>query len=217
MFRNGNRMPVSASVPNPHFCYTLDRPAISSTDMELVSAAVRNRVDQDGIEAGEIALLMRQDLNSDEAALAFDRIDAALRAHVAHPLLGPSRSVMLVCEMAMPHVDPTFAGVAFLSLVLSVGSEPYVIQTVSHYTQDKGVMLDLKKSTLVVDAGDCFVIDPCTPHLAVPIHPSSESLLILFQLELIDQTPEDRAAILQFLPPSKTHSGAPRQLGLAHL
>lgn len=193
-----NRLPVPDCVVSDHFCYAGRPQKLASEDVSAVMRGVTAYIQEHGIGAAEILLLSARhlrDFAGAESAEAFERLAAQLghRPEDAQP-------VVLACEWASPHVDESYAGQAFCSLVLHTGPEPYVLQLLETSVGPDGVSR-VKATTRVLTPGDVVVIDPTTPHMAMPLHSHSESLLVMLQLELPDTCPAEREAVLRRFPP----------------
>jgi len=135
------------------------------------------------------------------------RVTSALRncltARVGRTIDLPNPDVV-ACRWAAPHTDDDWSGRLFLSIVAGTGEPPYIAQTLHtrDYRARKGDLAGgVVTTTLRLRRGDCFVLDPTTPHLAVPETSSAGALLVLLQydlpgrpadlLERLDLEPED--------------------------
>jgi len=59
---------------------------------------------------------------------------------------------------------------------------------------------DLISHREVFAVGEAFVLDPTTPHMAAPLKPHQDQMLILLQMRLDDRTLIEREALIQRLP-----------------
>jgi len=195
--RNGNRLRVPKRVNSHHFLYQAEPKPLDAAALDVVVSAVKCFTLERRLHASEVEIVSRQHLG-DEAAAAFARLEAPLlELSCAAP---PLSAEILVCHQAFPHTDATFAGIAFLSVVLHTGPEDYVLQAF-HVQRDRQGLQDVVSSSRVLQVGDWCVFDPTTPHMAAPLAPHQDSLLILMQLGLRDEDREARRAILKELPP----------------
>ncbi len=198
----GNRLPVPAGIPGNHFFY---RTALkwSAEDAAVLVDAVKRAVEDCGLHTAEIDVYSVKRLlqyGGERVGEAYLRLIEQLSLQKAHSV---GRVGLLVCEWASPHVDDSFAGQAFLSLVLHTGPEPYLMQTFhSERVQEDGASrLALHTSTRVLNVGDAVVFDPTTPHMAAPASGNPDQLLIMLQAELPDDSEESRQHLLNTYPP----------------
>jgi len=200
----GNRLPLPAAVPGAHLLYRANSPALCEHDIAILAQAVQDYVYDVGLDATQIELLTEEDqarLFSPEAVAARERLVQALGwAH-----LQPNQRGIIFCEWAPPHVDDYYVGKAFVSLVLHTGPEPYVIQTfhtAQRAPEDRTPgPVTLTQTTRLLNVGDLFVLDPCTPHMAAPVRSNNEALLVLLQATWLDEDLTQRNALLARFEP----------------
>lgn len=192
-YEKGNRLPVPAELKSSHFIYKAAPLRISQEDIAKVVAATQAFVDNRGLNPAQIEVFTPKEFQREAA----DAYPALVRLFQALGFDEPTPGAgVLVCEWAAPHVDDSYEGAAFVSLVLHTGPEPYVMQTF-HAEHRPGAVPQLTASTRVLRSGDCFVFDPTTPHMAMPLHPHQDQLLVMLQVELPDNTELERSALLQ--------------------
>jgi len=195
---DGNRLPVPAIVGSAHFCYLTDAPTLDPTDVKTVveTAKASKTLTPWGIEVlDHQSQLFKED---PQALEALQRLVRKVRC-----FLGGRRrkAELVVCQWTQLHVDHEFLGRAFYSIVLHTGPEPYLLYLL-HTAPDKdGGSSVTHGGALVLDAEKAFVFDPTTPHQALPMRPHQDNLLILLQFQLVDETVEDREALLRRLVP----------------
>lgn len=196
----GNRLPVPTSLGVSHLLYKFELTAPApDEDLKVIADAVKKMVEDDGLAPSEIeAYAIRQFHDNVLAHAAIKRLLDLMGAQN----FPESSASLIACHWASPHVDEYFSGKAFASLVVHTGPERYVLQTLhtsSLKKKERG--LDLHRSTKMLKAGEAFVFDPTTPHFSAPVYPHENSLLVLLQVEVKDETPEDRKALLEkFVP-----------------
>lgn len=193
----GNRLPLPPGLPSRHFIYKTAGPvfALDAADVAKVVEATKAIVEKTGLYPGQIEVLGTSNFEEAGAADAYSRMCESVKNAVGVA----SKPQVVICEQAFAHSDPDFSGVAFLSRVLHTGPEAYYLQ-MFHTTKMEGCH-DLVPSSRLIREGDWFVIDPTTPHMAVPRHSNNEALLILLQVELPDNTLVDRQELVRLLPP----------------
>ncbi len=194
----GNRLPLPTDLAGNHFLYRTELPPIAPEDRDLLVQAVWAAVEETGLHTAEIDVFSVSRLVKAKG----EAVRHAFGRAVSATGLDPERTTLLACEWASPHVDESFAGSAFVSVVLGTGPEPYVLQAFhSSAAAEPGQGLSLTTSTRLLNVGDAFVLDPTTPHMTAPAVPSSAQLLVLLQCEVPDETPEQRAALLHRFAP----------------
>lgn len=199
----GNRMRLPLALRGPHFFYRTQLPAYRQEDARLLVQSVERAVEDCGLHTAEIDVFSRKRLSQyggDAAPLALERMiaDLGLQSFQSGAIS------VLACEWASVHVDESYTGSSFLNLVLHTGPGPYVMQTLhSEKAMDEegAAQLSVHTSTRVLHPGQAVVFDPATPHLAVPTSFNCDQLLVLLQVELPDNNPEQRADILRRFPP----------------
>lgn len=193
----GNRLAVPEGVRGAHFFYRTQAPAFEPGDVALLLEAVRGLVAQNGLYTAQVEVFSTNlvERHCPGAAQAMRRMSSLLPGAALHT----DAADVVVCEWASIHVDDSFAGTAFLSVVLHTGKHDYVMQTVFTPTVDG--LPDAKSSTRVLSAGDAFVFDPTTPHYAVPRYSSDDQLLVLLQVPLKDGDADERKALVEAVPP----------------
>lgn len=201
----GNRLALPACVPGKHFFYRTSLPSYRAEDAQVLINAIQQAVEDCGLHTAEIDVFSCKRLHAyggDAVSDAFSRLvcDLGLEDVPAHTIS------LLACEWASVHVDDSFAGSAFLTLVLHTGPNPYVMQTFhsARNDEDDPTPLELHTSTRLLHPGQAVVFDPTTPHLAVPAGFSADQLLVLLQVELSDKDLTERATILRRYPPLDT-------------
>jgi hypothetical protein len=197
-FTAGNRMPVPKSVKSAHFLY-LTQPITDCLEaLTALGDAGRQAVVDKGINPLQIMALRQGDLaNPFAASKAIGDLLTRIGVFDEQELKSAS---LLACEWASPHVDDSYSGEAFLSIVLRTGRHPYVLQSL-HTNAALGYDQQIETSTRRLQVGDVFVFDPTTAHLAAPLHPDQSQLLILLQVSIKDQSVDDRDRLLQRFPP----------------
>lgn len=198
----GNRLPVPPTVAGHHLLYKseLQAPAQAS-DMAMIAELTKAMVLERGLNPSEIeAFAFSRYAGENPAAHeALRRLLAAMGASDCTD----SDACVIACHWAAPHVDELFCGKAFASLVLHTGPERYVVKTFHTGPRKKAkVGLTLSSTTRVVSVGDLLVLDPTTPHLAAPVYPHQDQLLVLLQAEIPDRTAKERNALLEWFKPS---------------
>lgn len=197
----GNRLPVPSQIAGQHLLYLAQRPAVSKEAMALLANEVLRYIRDTGMDAAEIDLLGER---SQEERLSAEAVQA--REQLVHELGWqnmPSHSrAVLFCEWAPPHVDSSFAGKAFVSLVLHTGDEPYLVQAfhTRRHTNEDPDPIELTTTSRVLRPGDLMVLDPCTPHMAAPVRSSRDAFLIMLQVEWPDATELERAELVSRFP-----------------
>jgi hypothetical protein len=201
-YQDGCRLAIPEGVKNSHFLYHVDVPALSPLDCFAKIAkdfVGRNRLSSSKIDAVSIR---KNNAIIDELAQPFERIVDALGLTAEEA----ERETLLVCEWASVHADPTFAGKAFISVVVHTGPQPYVMQLAStgvRMARGGGRILTLPKSVCQLNVGDVILFDPTTPHMAAPKRPMDGQLLVLLQFELDDPDDESRAQLLSRFRPKE--------------
>lgn len=198
---DGNRLCVPAPVKGAHLLYLANRPQVCPKAMALLAQEVCRYLENTGLNATEIDLLSERNqaqVLSPEACLAREQL---VRELGWQDMPASSRAV-LFCEWAPPHVDSSFAGKAFVSLVLHTGEEPYLVQTfhTKRHTNEDPDPIALTTTSRLLRPGDLMVLDPCTPHMAAPVRSSRDALLIMLQVEWPDATAEEREALIKRFP-----------------
>jgi hypothetical protein len=189
-----------AALPKPgnrHCFYRADMPMLVETDRQLVAKAICEMVEDAGLGVAEIDVYNRGQLtaHSPEAGAAFERMcqQLGLTLETDYPIL-------LVCEWATPHVDLSFAGSAFVSAVVHVGTYPYVMTMMTPARDADTGLQGLKTTTQVLRLGETYVFDPTVPHTAMPGRPAADSLLIILQAQVDFHDDAAREATLRRFP-----------------
>lgn len=198
-----NRLPQPAAIASKHFFYLGLAPKVPTEAVDAVVHAAKKLAQQYGLNPAQIEVFSRTQLESAHAGAG--EAFATLRRACGLPERIPG--AVVVCEWASPHVDDTFAGQAFVSLVLHTGPEPYVMQAF-HTEHTSSGQTALVTSTRVLHQGDLAVFDPTTAHFTAPRHPNADQLLVLLQFELADYTEQDREILLQRFPPASQDKDA---------
>lgn len=192
----------------PALLYKTARPKLDSALLATVYAGVAAHVGDIGIGPAEIDVPHPARIGAHKSCPAGFMADLGRIGDLVRPrssrLCGNSGSIV-VCEWAAPHVDTTFAGSAFYSVVLGTGEYPYVVQnlmTRARTSPDGTLVHEVKSCSRVLSPGDAFVLDPSVTHWTAPKYPADGQLLVLLQFELRDRTPEDRADLFRTLPPA---------------
>ena len=165
--------------------YKAETVGLNLADCEIVADLVsRFRGGDDDRFPTEIELISSSELRSPEYAPG---VEAARRliacvGDSSFPI--SDRFAILSCMWAAPHVDDTFDGSLFVSVVVRTGPSPYVMQTLRTGAAEDGAPASLITNTRVLNVGDVVVFDPTAPHYAFPQRPSEQSLLVLLQVEL---------------------------------
>lgn len=198
----GNRLEVPPEISGAHFFYKTETPALPQKDVDQVVQATIRFVHEHGLNPAHIEVLDNDYFGAcgPKVRKAFERLQACVE-----PFGGTTSASVLVCEWATPHLDDLYLGEAFVSWVLHTGENPYLMQTF-HCGRLAGVNEEffgasVQSSSRILHTGDVVVFDPTTPHMAAPVYPSANQLLILLQLSVNDRTEEDRAELLKRLPP----------------
>ena len=192
----GNRLPLGEGVRSQHFLYKTTGFPLEPLACGRVISAAKSWVRERPLYPGQVALALPETLDRPTRVALLRLLEPVLKL----TCLAVPRVDLTITHQAFPHVDSIFAGSSFLSRVLHTGPYPYAIETLHTQKQADGVQA-LMPSSRVVSAGDWFVFDPTTAHLAAPLKPSHSNLLVLLQFELRDQEMIDRERILQELPP----------------
>lgn len=204
----GNRQSVPREVSSAHFLYKTKAPALPQADVDLVVKAVRAHVHAFGLNPAQIDIAGTPVFQAagDATLQAYRRLRDFVTQQVPGGRYAPD---ILVCEWASPHVDESYAGDAFLSWVLHTGEYPYLMQTLHSHKQtmrDGGSVIRTQTSARVLNVGDTFIFDPTTPHMAAPVRPGQDQLLIMLQLDLPDESPQQRKELLErFAPMAEDH------------
>jgi hypothetical protein len=200
---DGNRMQVPDAVKSDHFFYLAKAPVLDPQDVKLVVDATTKFVHTNGLNAGGIDVMSQTRVESYGGALALAAMQRMLhQMGVSEDDYGDTS--ILVCLWAPPHVDESFEGSAFASLVLHTGPEPYVMQTFYTGICNEFGSPTVTASTRVLTQGSLVVFDPCTPHMTTPAYPLDAQMLVMLQTEVKDKTPEDRLNVLLQFPPLDT-------------
>lgn len=206
-FSRGTRLPLPKGFANQHFLYQAEPPPVDKADIDLVAQQFNARAFETtlsaGLEAGEIVLLSTEDKNIfDAAGMA---AMARLKEAACPKGIAVGSSELLACQWAGLHQDDAYAGKAFVSLVLHTGSSPYLVQSVHMYKRagHKSASLELVQTNCPLSQGDVFVLDPTTPHSAVPVRPCDDALLLLLQFTINVPDEQSQALLMQAAPPAK--------------
>lgn len=201
-YRNGNRMAVPSAVNSKHFFYQAKVPCLPQDEVNRVVEATMRFIEDEGLHTAQIQLVTKGLIQKYGGQAAVDSLQCLVKTLGMTDVADHDVSI-LACEWASVHHDDMFEGRAFASVVLHTGPERYVVQ--SFHTQVKesenGRGLKLTAETRVLNAGDAFVLDPTTPHMAAPESPTSNCLLILLQFELDDHNKQERQKIVKRFPP----------------
>lgn len=201
-YRHGNRLEVPKVVSSPHFLYKPATPAADASvkaDMAWLGSFALDYAAHYGLHASEIDVIPKSYVRDHGAQDVLNRLAQHFFADVAE-LADPATCAIVLCEQALPHCDDSFEGTAFLSAVVHTGPEPYILQTFHSHKKEGAYALTV--NTRVLNVGDRFVLDPTTPHMAVPRHSNSDALLVLLQLEVDEGDDAERKAILKAAPPA---------------
>jgi hypothetical protein len=202
-YRDGNRLPLPAGWADQHFLYKPQAPEVDASACAVLTEAVKEVVFDAGLYPAQVEIVSRNRL-APAALAALEQLSAPL---VAVPCLRDRQVSIIVCEQALPHTDPGYAGSSFLSLVIHTGPGPYQLQLLHSHAGAAGAQLT--RSSRLLQVGDWVVFDPLTPHYAVPLQGSQDNLLVLLQVELNDHTVGERARILEVLPRAPGDGNAP--------
>lgn len=194
---HGNRLPVPAALESLHFLYKAAPVTLARGAVEQVIAEVKRLISDQGLYPGQVELVTRQDMN-EPARQALDALMGELP-----PALHSGEPVLLVCEQAFAHTDPSYAGSAFASVVLATGPEPYYLECFHTAVDAHFDLPDVRTCSRILRAGDVVVFDPTTPHMALPLRSHQDQLLVLLQVELDDTSVEARERLLAQLPPAE--------------
>lgn len=199
--RRGNRLAVPRQIAGRHFLYRTRAPILDSADAALIVEAVQDQWSDFQGEAGcHIEVFSAGQLAHSRAGVAeaLGRLSEALRL----PITRSHHAAVLACHWAPPHIDESFAGVAFYSTVIHTGPYPYVMQTLDmEANRGSPELPGLHTNSRILCTGDAFVFDPTTPHWVMPQVSHQEALLILLQTEVADADASERARLLTQLPP----------------
>jgi hypothetical protein len=189
---------VPECVGAQHFLYKTAPAAFEKGDIDAVVSFVLDSVAAEGLGCAEIMSYKARGVreSSPAAAAALERMIAEIAGHE----IFAGEPTLLACEWASVHVDETFEGSAFLSYVLHTGPVGYVMQAISSRETEGLFVVDT--STRSIRAGEAFVFDPTTPHMAVPERPCDGQMLILLQVELADRDWAARQRLLRVLSPT---------------
>lgn len=172
--------------------------ALPQADVNAVLQVVLSEVEESGLQPTEIKMLTQHDLiqrAGPAAGDAFSRLSHAMGR-------GPNDGMcLLACEWVPPHIDMDYAGMSFVSVVLHTGGEPYLVHASAlRPATGPDAVPRLAAVARILRTGDVFVLDPAAPHMAAPLRSSEEALLVLLQLEVPDESPETRQALLARFP-----------------
>ena len=202
-YAQGNRLPVPSKEMGPHFMYSASIPKLNETYLKKIVDAAKDYVRESGLFPAQIEVLRPVDLQragSDDALAVWAEflVDLGISDGVART---PGSMSVMVCEWAAPHVDETFAGIAFMNVVLHTGPFPYIMQTLHTKVAGKShPFQEVVTNSRTLKVGDAIIFDPTTAHCAMPLRPHQDSLLIMLQIELKDESEQDRENILKNFP-----------------
>lgn len=193
---HGNRLEVPANFPGAHFFYKTAAPVFDPKDTEAVVAVAKSyRMERLGHKLDVISEDHEAFESEPEAQDAFCRLTRAIEPFTRHA----GDAELAVCEWSAPHVDIRCLGFSFYSVVLHTGPQPYLMQTM-HTEPHSGGCADLIFHREILAVGEAFVFDPTTIHMAFPLKPHQDQLLILLQVQLDDRTLAEREALTKLLP-----------------
>jgi hypothetical protein len=155
--------------------------ATVATDLAEKDCEVR------GLDMAEIGVIAAADCLPTQPALA-----TALAACQAQLGLPPEAAQIVYCEWSWVHADVGYRDQLFVSVVLATGPEPYCVQSLQTPQTRGAQVLDTKR---IVSVGDVFLLDPCVAHMAAPVTPNNQALLVLAQWSLPAATEAERAAV----------------------
>jgi len=197
---HGNRLPVPRSVSGPHFFYKTRAPVLNTADAQVVIDAIRScrkrPADCHATQWRKNDPVFKRHRKRKEALA---RLTRAMQSFTGLRL----EVEVIACRWVLPHVDDGFAGESFYSVVLHTGPAEYVVQTMHTEPTSEGYPT-VHYHREIVAVGDAFVFDPTTPHMAAPVEPHKEQMLILLQMVVKDRNLAERAALLKRLPASWT-------------
>lgn len=196
----GNRLPVPKALGSHHFFYYTNPPAFDPKHVKCVVEHIKAQLDRQTYRSTEVSLFTYQELMGSSKSVA-DAFCALMDAFKS-PVIRREQADVLACQWAPAHVDDSFAGSAFYSVVLHTGPHPYIMELLHTQKQryDKS-QLNVVNTAKELRCGDAFIFDPTTPHYAAPKIPHQRELLILLQTELNDDTKEERKLLLKAHPP----------------
>jgi hypothetical protein len=180
------------------FLYKADPVDLDPDDVQTVVSAIQGKISKEaGRWSGEVGLLTWVEMTERDAAVG-DALSRLWRTVPGNDL-AQKHPDLIVCEMAWPHTDSSYAGTKFLSLVLHTGSGgPYAVQTIETGTEEG--LPSVRTNSRVLEVGDVFVMDPTAPHMAAPIAMEPDSMLILLQAVICDSDSDGHARLKTAVP-----------------
>lgn len=181
-----------------HFFYRADTPALDACDMAVVTDSVATLIEERGLGVAQIEVFTLKYFREHAAAAVQDSLDRLTKTLGLDAVR--DRTSLLTCEWASPHEDSAFEGKAFVSVVLGTGPYSYVMNMFHSRKLPGKTGLDLVTSTRVLRTGEVIVFDPTIPHMAAPGRPSTDSLLVMLQVEVDISEPGGMEALLRRFP-----------------
>lgn len=155
---------VLPTAKRPHFLYRTSPLSLTPAAITTLGTALAAAMPEVRLDTAEIGSYNRTELTRmvpPSAVAAYDKLlsELGVTDYVTH------YPAVLACRWALPHDDGTFAGKAFLSLVLHTGPEPYVMSMFATTGRRNRTVVDI---TRTLRTGDVFIFDPTVPHMAAP-------------------------------------------------
>lgn len=212
-YDEGNRLPVAAGLVSRHNVYLAKAQAPEAADVALVLQEVAQQRPVQQMPPAGVQVLNRGTFSKDAWA-AVERI-AALSCPPGMNL-GPCSLVLT--RLGAVHSDETFEGDFFVSRVLTAGPRGYLFQAFHSEVVGKQHPSFLVDCTdRVLEAGDVLVFDPTTPHMAAPLAPEADTVLVLLQLEVHVPDEETLSRLVEHLPPCPVRDDIARSRRQAYL
>lgn len=195
----------AAALPGPKngeiFAYLAESPKLPEEANALVVAAVLGLCKKNNVPFNRVEVFSKHDVED------FDAQAGAAYDQLLETLGFPVTADILCTQMALPHTDDDFGGLAFVSKVLHTGSVPYRFsahafngvprkERIGHLQE---VMPWSQKSRHLV-TNDLLVFDPLNLHTATPLRLVPDAMLIMLQHEASLVTPAHHEALLRKYP-----------------
>lgn len=182
-----------------HFLYKGQRNEVAAADYKLVSDEVL-RLHRNGKLGNEVINVANKSLLKKKSEVW----DALGRIALFNMLANVAKDGIdvILTKGVNNHVDNTWVDDAFISVVLHTGPHPYEITTThtEKYTYDQ-TLLDVSSTSIMVEQGDIFIMDPTVMHNAFPARYRATQHLILLQATMDYNTLGDRDKILEIFKP----------------
>lgn len=205
-YADGNRLPLAAGLSSFHNAYLADVAAPDSADVEQVLQEVARRKPPQELPYTEIVVLTKGCFSQD----TWDAVQRLAQSYCP-PGANLNSCSVLLARLAAVHSDESFEGDFFVSRVLAAGPNGYLFQAFhSKVVGNTHRYLEVDCTELLLKAGDVLVFDPTTPHMAAPVMPKEDTVLVLLQLEVRVPDEESLAHLVEHLPPCPVRNNPSR-------